>query len=58
MDNLDLKRLVKVYHNVSEITRKELPASTWKEERAAATKAAGRITAALIIAGETKYYED
>ena len=40
-ENLDLKRLAIIYHNISEMTRKELPTSTWKEEKAAATEAAG-----------------
>ncbi len=57
-ENLCLKRLAKIYHNISEMTRKELPASTWKEEKAAATEAAGRIMAALIITDNTRHCED
>lgn len=57
-ENLDLKRLAKIYHNISEMTKKELPASTWKEGKAAATEAAGRIMAALIMTDNTRHYED
>ncbi len=57
-ENLDLKRPAIIYHNISEMTRKELPASTWKEEKAAATEAAGRIMAALIMTDNTRHYED
>ncbi len=57
-ENLDLKRLAKIYHNISEMTRKELSVSTWKEGKAAATEAAGRIMAALILTDNTRYYEN
>ena len=60
-ENLCLKKLAKIYHNISEMTRKELNFSLQGNETeamAAATEAAGRIMAALILTDKTMYYED